>query len=171
MRSKPSSPKRSEVSEHVENSNRDMREKTEEAAVFANDLDVVRHTLDGLERSGTQEGVDDVLNGIEVAHDITVDGFDAKSEQLERVQDGAETYKTDLADRSGRSESDKTKISDAITKVDTQQTRTAMDRAAHGVQKDIQFLSIRIHEIGEGLAKSEQDQAHLRSRVHGSGGA
>jgi hypothetical protein len=169
MRSKSGSPTRGEVSERVSHSSNEMRERTDEATVFANDLDVVRHTLDALEQGGTQEGVDDVFHGIEDARHTTIEGFEDKSRQLDVSQESAENFKTELLDRSTRSGSDRTKISDAQHKVETSSARMSLDLAAQASQQDIQFLNDRIHSLGDTLVEIQRAQTQLHSRVHGTG--
>lgn len=168
MRSRTDSPTRGDVARTVEGHKQDMREKSREAEVVVNDLDVVRHTMDQLERGGTQEGSDEIERAIGEAKDVTVREYETKDQQLDSVQQKAEGDERQLTVRSDASESDKKKVSDASRTVDTKGTFRELDKAAEVVQRDVDFLREKIKAAGQNRAESDRGQEALRRRVYGN---
>jgi hypothetical protein len=168
MRKITDKPTRGEVSETVDKHGEDLEKKTEELDVIATDTETVRDTLDALEPgSGTQEGVDEVVRSINDAEDVTVEIFEEEDENLEQEQAESEEYQTDLEGREDASESDRNKINDASSHVETQATVDELANAEVAVSEDIDFLNEEIDKADEAREESEKLQQQHRGRVHG----
>ena len=168
MRKITDRPTRGEVSETVDKHGEDLEKKTEELDVIATDTETVRDTLDALEPgSGTMEGVDEVVQSINDAEDVTIDIFQEEDENLEQEQAESEEYQTDLEGREEASESDRNKITDASSRVETQATVDELTNAEVAVSEDIDFLSEEIDKANEAREESENLQSQHRDRVHG----
>jgi hypothetical protein len=168
MRKITDKPTRGEVSETVNKHGEDLEKKTEELDVIASDTEVVRDTLASLEPgSGTQEGVDEVVQSINDAEDVTVEIFEEEDENLEQQQAESEEYQTDLEGREEASESDRNKITDASSRVETQATVDELANAEAAVSEDIDFLDEEIDKADEAREESEKLQSQHQNRVHG----
>ena len=169
MRKITDKPTRGEVSDTVDKHGEDMEKKTEELDVIASDTEVVRDTLASLEPgSGTMEGVDEVVNSINDAEDVTVEIFEEEDENLEQQQQAeSEEYQTDLEGREEASESDRNKITDAGSRVETKATVDELANAEAAVSEDIDFFNEEIDKADEAREESEKLQQQHRGRVHG----
>jgi len=168
MRKITDKPTRGEVSDTVGKHGEDMEKKTEELDVIASDTEVVRDTLASLEPgSGTMEGVDEVVNSINDAEDVTVEIFEEEDEHLEQEQAESEEYQTDLEGREEASESDRNKINDAGSRVETKATVDELANAEAAVSEDIDFFNEEIDKADEAREESEKLQQQHRGRVHG----
>lgn len=168
MRKITDKPTRGEVSETVDKHGEDLEKKTEELDVIATDTETVRDTLDALEPgSGTMEGVDEVVRSINDAEDVTVEIFQEEDENLEQRQAESKDYQTDLEGREEASESDRNKIVDAASQIETKQTVEELEKAEAAGSEDIDFLKNEIDKAEEARGESENLQSRHRDRVHG----
>jgi len=168
MRKITDKPTRGEVSDTVNKHGENLEKKTEELDVIASDTEVVRDTLASLEPgSGTMEGVDEVVQSINDAEDVTVEIFEEEDENLEQEQAESEEYQTDLEGREDASESDRNKITDASSRVETKATVDELANAEVAVSEDIDFLNEEIDKTEEAREESEKLQSQHRNRVHG----
>ena len=168
MRKITDKPTRGEVSDTVDKHGEDMEKKTEELDVIASDTEVVRDTLASLEPgSGTMEGVDEVVRFIDEAEDVTVEIFEEEDENLEQRQAESQDYQTDIETREEASESDRGKITDAGSRVETQATVDELAKAEAAVSEDIEFLNEEIDKADEAREESENLQSRHQDRVHG----
>ena len=161
-------PTRGEVTETVDKHGEKLEEKTDDIDVIATDTETVRDTLDALEPgSGTMEGVDEVVNSINEAEDVTVDIFQEEDENLEQRQAESQDYQTDIESRQEASESDRGKITDAGSRVETQATIEELANTEAAVSEDIEFLNEEIDKADEAREESENLQSRHQDRVHG----
>lgn len=168
MRDITEKPTRGEVTETVDKHGEDLEKKTEELDVIATDTETVRETLDALEPgSGTMEGVDEVVQSIDDAEEVTVEIFEEEDENLEQRQAESQDYQTDLEGREDASESDRNKIADAGGRIETQATVDEMANAEAAVSEDIDFLNEEIDKANEAREESEALQSQHRDRVRG----
>ena len=168
MRKINDKPTRGEVTETVDKHGEDLEKKTEELDVIATDTEAVRDTLDALEPgSGTMEGVDEVVHSINEAEDVTVEIFEEEDENLEQQQAESQDYQTDLETREEASESDRGKITDAGSQIETKATVDELANAEAAVSEDIEFLNEEIDKADEAKEESENLQIRHRDRVHG----
>lgn len=168
MRKITDKPTRGEVTENVNKHGEKLDEKTKELDVIATDTEIVRDTLDALEPgSGTQEGVDEVVRSINDAEDVTVEIFEEEDENLEQRQAESQDYQTDLEGREEASESDRNKIIDADSKIETQATVDELAKAEAAASEDIEFLNEEIDKANEAREESENLQQQHRDRVQG----
>ena len=169
MRRITDKPTRGEVSDTVNTHGEELEKKTEELDVIATDTETVRDTLETLEPgSGTMEGVDEVVDSINEAEDVTVEIFQEEDENLEQRQAESQDYQTDLETRQEASESDRNKIVDAASQIETTQTVTELEKAEAATSEDIEFLENEIDKADEARRESENLQFRHRDRVHGS---
>jgi len=168
MRRINNKPTRGEVTETVDKHGEKLEEKTDDLDVIATDTETVRDTLDALEPgSGTMEGVDEVVNSINEAEDVTVEIFQEEDENLEQRQAESQDYQTDIETREDASESDRGKITDAGSRVETQATVDELANAEAAVSEDIEFLNEEIDKADEAREESENLQSRHQDRVHG----
>ncbi len=168
MRKITDKPTRGEVTETVDKHGEDLEKKTEELDVIATDTETVRDTLDALEPgSGTMEGVDEVVNSINEAEDVTVEIFEEEDENMEQQQAESQDYQTGLETREDASESDRSKITDAGSRVETQATVDELANAEAAVSEDIEFLNEEIDKADEAREESENLQSRHQDCVHG----
>ena len=168
MRNITDRPTRGEVSDTVDKHGEELEKKTEELDVIATDTETVRDTLEALEPgSGTMEGVDEVVQSINEAEDVTVEIFEEEDENLEQRQAESQDYQTDLEGRQEASESDRNKIVDAANQIETKQTVEELEKAEAATSEDIEFLNDEINKANEAREESEELQRHHRDRVHG----
>ena len=168
MRKITDKPTRGEVTETVDKHGEKLEEKTDDLDVIATDTETVRDTLDALEPgSGTMEGVDEVVRSITDAEDVTVEIFQEEDENLEQRQAESQDYQTDLEGREEASESDRSKITDAGSQIETQVTVDELANAEAATSEDIEFLNEEIDKANEAREESENLQSRHRDRVHG----
>ena len=168
MRKITDRPTRGQVGDTVEKHGEDLEKKTEELDVIATDTETVRDTLDALEPgSGTMEGVDDVVRSITDAEDVTVEIFQEEDENLEQRQAESQDYQVELEVREEASESDRDRIADAGSRIDTQATVDEIAKAEAAASEDIDFLNEEINKSNEAREQSEALQSQHRDRVHG----
>ena len=161
-------PTRGEVTETVDKHGEKLEEKTDDLDVIATDTETVRDTLAALDPgSGTMEGVDQVVQFIETSEEVTVEIFQEEDENLEQRQAESQDYQTDPEDREEASESDRDKIVDAVSKIETKQTVEKLENAEAAVSEDIEFLNEEIDKADEAREESENLQSRHRDRVHG----
>ena len=169
MRRITDKPTRGEVSDTVNTHGEELEKKTEELDVIATDTETVRDTLDALEPgSGTMEGVDEVVQSLTDGEEVTVEIFQEEDENLEQRQAESQDYQTDLETREEASESDRNKITDASSQIETQATVGELAHAEAAVSEDIEFLNEEIDKADEARRESENLQSRHRDRVHGS---
>jgi hypothetical protein len=169
MRKRTDKPTRGEVSETVDRHSEDLERKTEELDVIASDTETVRETLESLDFEGTAEGTDAIAHAIEKAEDVTVEVFEEEDEVLEKQQVESHDYQADLESREETSESDRTRITEASSRVETQATLEELDNAEAAVSEEIVFLNEEIDKANEAREESENLQQQHRNRVHGGG--
>ncbi len=168
MRKITDKPTRGEVTETVDKHGEKLEEKTDDLDVIATDTETVRDTLDALEPgSGTMEGVDEVVRSITDAEDVTVEIFQEEDENLEQRQTESQDYQTDLEGHEEASESDRNKIVDAASQIETKQTVEELEKAEAATSEDIDFLQNEIDKAEEARGESENLQSRHRDRVHG----
>jgi hypothetical protein len=168
MRKINDKPTRGEVTETVDKHGEKLEEKTDDLDIVATDTETVRATLDALKPgSGTMEGVDEVVRSINDAEDLTVEIFEEEDENLEQRQTESQDYQTDIETREDASESDRGKISDASSQVETQATVDELTNAEAAVSADIDFLNEEIEKADQAREESENLQSQHRDRVHG----
>ena len=168
MRKITDKPTRGVVTETVDKHGEKLEEKTDDLDVIATDTETVRDTLDALEPgSGTMEGVDEVVNSINEAEDVTIEIFQEEDENLEQRQAESQDYQTGLETREEASESDRNKIVDAASQIETKQTVEELEKAEAATSEDIEFLQNEIDEAEEAREESENLQSRHRDRVHG----
>lgn len=168
MRKITDKPTRGEVTETVDKHGEKLEEKTDDLDVIATDTETVRDTLDALEPgSGTLEGVDEVVQSINDAEDVTVEIFEEEDENLEQRQAESQDYQTEIEGREEASESDRNKIVDASSRIETQATVDELANAEAATSEDIEFLNEEIDKANEAREESENLQSRHRDRVHG----
>jgi len=159
-------PKRSEVTEKVEQHQSDMHDKAEEMDPVVSDVETVRQTLEDLDLGGTDDGSEQVEQSIESAQDVTVEVFEREDEQLEQVQEENEEHDQELTERTGTVESDLGKISDAGGRITTQETNSELIQAKEAAIRDIEFLQDHERRAREAGQESDRVQQEHRSRVN-----
>ena len=161
---------RAEVSETVERSSEDMREKGDDLEKVAADVATVRETLESLEFGGTAEGSEAVEISIRGAEDVTTEVFDREDGELQEVHAGAEGFQDELQENSSSVDADLERISDAGGELETQETVNELVKAKDAALHDIDFLQEQISAAREAREESERAREEYRQEVHGKGG-
>ena len=151
-------PTQAEITENVEKSVDEMKEKENDLDEIARDVDTVRRTLESLDFSSTVEGSGEIESKIEEAEEVTVDVFDREDEQLDQMQQENEEYQNEIDDRSKSTESDLGKISDASQEISTQETSDRLREAKESAIREIDFLAEQIERARQARDASEQIQ-------------
>lgn len=169
MASKTGKPTRSEITEHVENDSEKMHEKIEELETATEDSETVQNTLDSLDLEGTSDGAAEVQAAVERAQDVATEIFEREDTELEAIEDEAEQYEGDIRELSEASQSDVEKVSDAIGKIDRQETSQELEHAREAVESDIEFLQEQTEQAQNAREETSRLQQDYRSRVQGGG--
>jgi len=167
MRKRGDTPSRSEITEKVETAKTDMSEKIGELDIIATDKETVTETLENLDFEGTAEGTDDIESAVEQAEYVTIEIFDEQDENLEEIQSDTEEYEGELEERSDASESDRERITDAASKIETTDTVNELEKAREAVSNDIEFLNEQDETAKEAREENERLQQEHRARVQG----
>lgn len=157
-------PTRHEVTEKIENSQREMEGKETDLDKITSDIETVRQTLENLDFGGTAEGIKEVESSIESAEDVTTDVFEREDETLEQLQRDNQEFEGEIEDRRGSSESDLGKIASA--KIETKETVTELEKAKEAVLRDIDFLADQVGRAIDARKESDAIQERLQARVH-----
>jgi P2-related tail formation protein len=165
MTRRSDTPRRSDVTETVDRSKRDMEEKSQEIEKVVSDVETVRQTLESLDLGGTAEGAEETEQALDSAEEVTVDVFDREDEQLDTKQNETEEYEGNLNERSDTSKSDLGKISDASTQIDTTETTNELVKAKDSAIRDIEFLEGQARRALDARNESERVQNEHQSRV------
>lgn len=160
-------PTRHDLTEHVNENETAMDEKERNLDQVASDVETVRRTLENLDLGGTSEGSEALEKSIENAEDVTEKEFDREDEELERIQSENKEFEGELQDRRGSSESDVGKISDASSRIETNETVKELERAKEAGLRDIDFLVEQIDRARGARERSNATQESHRSRVRG----
>ena len=156
---------RNEVTETVQKHQQEMSEKAEELDTTTSDVETERQTLESLDFGGTAEGADEVEQAIQDAENATVEVFERQDEELEEIQAETENYEQELQERSGSSESDLGKISDASGRIETEEGVNELVKAKEGVLQDIDFLTEQNERAREARDESDQARKEHEARI------
>jgi hypothetical protein len=159
-------PTRHEVTEKIENSQREMEGKETDLDKIASDVETVRQTLENLDFGGTAEGIKEVESSIESAEDVTTDVFEREDETLEQLQRDNQEFEGEIEDRRGSSESDLGKIGDSSARIETKETINELVKAKEAVSRDIDFLAEQVRRATDARKESDAIQEKLQGRVH-----
>ncbi|MFC1734762.1 hypothetical protein ACFL1X_01500 [Candidatus Hydrogenedentota bacterium] len=165
MAKKANSPTRSEMEEKVSGYAGDMRKIETDMENRVEDVDTIRTTLDELDYKGTSEGAEAIQQLIEEAEDVTKEEFDREDEELETLQHENDEYRTELDDRVASSESDRGKLNDAATRIETREAADNIRKAEDAAQNEGKVLNELVSRAREAGERSEQVQNDYQTRV------
>ena len=157
---------RGEVTDTVDRSQGDMREKEGGLEKIADDVEVVRQTLENLDFGGTAEGTEAVEEAVRGAEDVTEETFDREDQELDEVQGRDEEYQGELQEHSEASDADLDKLSEASGQIDTRETVNESVKAKEAALRDVEFLAEQIRRAQEARDESERTQSDYENRVH-----
>ena len=160
---------RDDITRTVEQSGTDLREKVGDLDKLEKDVQTIRDTLANLECGGTAEGADAVDQAITGAEDITVEIFDREDGALGEIQSESEGHEQELNEHSDSEHSDVEKLSEASSRVSTNETINEMVKAKEAALQDIDFLMEQIRRVKEARDDSEKTQQGYQGTVHGTG--
>lgn len=166
MKKRRDVPTKHDVKDRRDGYEKRMEEKEVNLDTVASDVETVRGTLESLDARGTSEGAEELVEAIEKAEDVTENEFDKEDEELERIQHENKDFEDELQDRRESSESDVGKISDASSKIETNETVKELERAKEAGLRDIDFLAEQFDRARSGREKSDAAQERHRTRVH-----
>ena len=166
MKKRSDVPTRHDINDQRDDFEKKMEKKEANLDMVASDVETVRGTLEGLDTRGTSEGVEELVGAIEKAEDVTENEFDKEDEELEGIQSESKEFEDELEDRRESSESDVGKISDASSKIETNETVKELERAKEAGLRDIDFLAEQFDRARSGREKSDAAQERYWARVH-----
>ena len=162
---------RSDITETVERSSRDMDDKLGDLDTIRGDVITVRDTRSGLDFGGTEEGNDLVDESFEEAESSTIDVYDQEDDQMDGIQAENEEYEGQLQQYSDTDESDLGKVSDASARIKTDITVNKAIAIKNRILEDIDFLISQQGDARDAREESESTQQDYRGQVHsGSSG-
>jgi len=163
-------PTRGEITEQVKNDTEKMHEQIEELDTAAADSETVQGTLESLDRDsegGTSDGAAEVQTAIERAQNVATEIFDHEDTELDEIQDQAEQFEAEIQERTEASQSDMERVSDAVAKIERQETAGELENAREAVTNDIDFLEDQTEQAKSAREENEQLQQDQRGRVPG----
>jgi chromosome segregation ATPase len=156
--------RRSEITDSVEKSQHEMKEKGNDLERETHDIEITRETLDAIE-GGTEEGANEVTEAIERAEEVTERIFEGDSEQLDQIHaEGQETERA-AQESSDAAERDTERIDDASASIDTRENLGQLKEARESAVRDREFLDRHIENLDRVIDESEEDYRQLHSRV------
>ena len=158
-------PSRSEITSTVDEHRTEMHERGELVQETVDDLETEFRTLEALESQGTSEGLEEVLQDIEQAREVSGQEFDTDTERLEQTQEQSQEHQGELSERDDSVTRDREQISAAGSEVRRDTARGELAQAESAAEQDIEFL--KEHEDGEeeSRTESEQSQRERESRA------
>ena len=160
---------RGELTDKGDRAKQDMRDQEGEMDKTVCDVETVRETLDALEFGGTSEGADAVEMSVKGAEGVTENVFDSQDGELDRIQAEGEDFEGDLGERTDRDNADLDKLSDASSRMETQETVTEFLKAKDAALDDLDVLKEMIGEAQDARQESENTQSDYGARVHSRG--
>ena len=160
-------PTRSEISQTLEDTDIDMRERAEDLGERADDVGIIRETMEELDGGGTSEGTDDVEQNIVAAEGAAVEAFEQADEELETVHEKSREFARELEDRRDSAEGDRQRISDAGGRVRTPEALDRIAAAREAAEKDVEFLGEHLDRAQQSHEESERTQSEYQDRVRG----
>lgn len=162
-------PTRGEISETVEETDTEMRERAEALGEVVDDIDIIRQTMEDLDRGGTCEGADDVEQNIAAAEGSAVEVFEKGDQELEAVHEKSQEFARELEDRRDSAGGDRQRILDAGGRVRTPEALDRLAGAKEAAEKDVEFLGEHLDRAQQSHEESELTQSEYHGRVHRQG--
>ena len=163
-------PERGRLTQSVEQHHAGMKEKGEQIEDTTGDSETERQTLDQLE-GGTQEGIDEVTQGIETAQEVSSQEFAEQTQELEQIHSDTEKYEAEMREHAETVSSDVDKVSEASARVHSESARRKLDAAREAGEHDIEFLDDCERRAQAARTESEQLQDDHRRRVDAARGS
>jgi uncharacterized membrane protein YccC len=131
----------------------------------ADDIALIRETIERLSMSGSTEGAREIAKSIESAETDVAERFDEESDALEATQAEAAEHESDLLERGESVERDLGELSDASARFHTDAPSDRFIEAKDAALEDIEILRQQAEEIGKEREQSEALQASLDALV------
>lgn len=159
---------RGEVTERVDRNANDLQEKADASEKVVEDVETVRETRDEVELGGTADGADEVEQALDTAEDTAVDIFDDRDEEVEQQQEDSEEHEEALREGRETCESDREKIADKGSRIDTAEVAHKQDEVHEATNREIEFLDD--YEGREAAAREESEQLQREHQVRAHAG-
>lgn len=159
-------PTRNEIEGNVEKHKENMSEQVDELDICATDTETVRDTRDSLDVDITAEGAEQVLESIDNAEDVTVEEFEREDDNLEQIIDEVKEYTDELGEREDSAREDLEVVSDASSRIETQQTVDELAHTKAALMEDMDFLEDNEREAEDAHNETEQARRDLQQRIN-----
>jgi len=158
---------RREIKEKVDKTGKDMTQKEDILEKDTMDIETIRKTLSEI-KGGTNEGFEKVEGSIKDAENVTTDAFERENSDLDQIQNESELFGREIKDSEKISESDLSKISDAINEFKTREPDRGFTEAKEQANCDIAILKEQEEHERREREKSETIQKELNARIKAS---
>jgi hypothetical protein len=160
-----------ELQETVDHSSEEMDQKIGDLDRIQEDVQTIRETLENLDFAGTSDGSDAVEQSMNEADDKTVEVFDQEDQKLDEVQQGNNDLEGEMTDYSDAGQGDLDKVSDASTRIETQEAVSALLEVKETALKELDFLAQQIERAKQSREASEQRQQEFQNNIRSKGGS
>lgn len=163
-------PTRSEITDKVQEHEREMEEKVDEIDPIVSDRETEADTLESLQLRGTEDGTEEVGQDIESAGEVTDEEFDEEGNQLEQIQEHSQEHQEELDERSDADDKDREALEAAVGKIHSDSAGKELGAAKDAAEKDMEFLDEQSQRSQEAREESQRAYEVLGSRMNAARG-
>jgi hypothetical protein len=165
MSKKLEAPRRSEITEKIDESGELMDEQEDAADEAASDVETTERTLDDLDLGTTADGAEQVERHLQEAGDQASGEFSEHERELQDLHEDGADHERELDEREQGGESDLDRADDAKGELNSAEVLSRVEQAVEAIREDIAFLKEESERSRRNREESEQLLADLRDRL------